>query len=260
MMSWSAVAIAQAGIQNRTGFFVTRALLGLIEGGFIADTILYLSYFYTSTELTIRLAFFWVSYTVTNIVGALLAAGILEMRHHTHMEGWRWLFALEGALTFLVGLFALFYLPPSPTQTHQSLWGRIRGQGWFTEREEIIVVNKVLRDDPTKSSSESSRWQYDIPDSAQCITAKVSLSATCGDLSPTTIYGLCTSLGSRLSSPLVSLVLDRPRLALTHDRYCGSLLYAHSPLSGLLNVPNKPALHSELDSHHHWQPQSRVHN
>lgn len=153
MMSWSAVAMAQAGIHDRTGFFITRALLGLLEGGFIADTILYLSYYYTAVELTIRLSYFWVSLTITGIIGAFLAAGILEMRHHTHMEGWRWLFALEGALTFLIGVFACFYLPPSPTETHKSIWGRIRGKGWFTEREEIIIVNKVLRDDHTKSSS-----------------------------------------------------------------------------------------------------------
>ncbi|KAL1406516.1 hypothetical protein Q8F55_008220 [Vanrija albida] len=152
MMAWSAVAIAQVGLTGKTSFFITRSLLGLIEGGFIADTILYLSYFYTSAELTIRLAFFWVSLTVTTIIGAFLAAGILQLRHHTHLEGWRWLFALEGTATFLVGVFAFFYLPPGPTQTHKTVISKIRGHGWFTEREEVIIVNKVLRDDPTKSS------------------------------------------------------------------------------------------------------------
>lgn len=39
--------MAQFALKNKTGFYVTRALLGLIEGGFIADTILYLSYYYS---------------------------------------------------------------------------------------------------------------------------------------------------------------------------------------------------------------------
>jgi hypothetical protein len=63
----------------------------------------------------------------------------------------RWLFLIEGIITFSIGLWAFFYLPAGPTQTA----GGIRGKGWFTEREEVIIVNKVLRDDPTKSDSES---------------------------------------------------------------------------------------------------------
>lgn len=41
MMSWSAVAISQMALNGRTSFYITRCLLGLIEGGFIADTILF---------------------------------------------------------------------------------------------------------------------------------------------------------------------------------------------------------------------------
>ena len=61
MVSWSIVASMQAFLTGRTSFFVCRALLGLIEGGFIPDTILYLSYYYKSVELPRRLSFFWVS-------------------------------------------------------------------------------------------------------------------------------------------------------------------------------------------------------
>ncbi|KAF2749163.1 MFS general substrate transporter [Sporormia fimetaria CBS 119925] len=147
MISWSLVASMQAFLSGRKSFFACRALLGLLEGGFIPDNILYLSYFYTGWELPARLSWFWVSYQSTQIISAFLAYGLLRLRGVNGMEGWRWLFALEGMLTGLIGISSWFYLPASPTQTAS----RFRGKaGWFTEREEKIMVNRILRDDPSK--------------------------------------------------------------------------------------------------------------
>lgn len=58
------------------------------------------------------------------------------------------LLLVRGLLTFAIGLATFFMMPPSPTQTRQ--W--FRPNGWFTEREETIIVSRVLRDDPTKVS------------------------------------------------------------------------------------------------------------
>jgi hypothetical protein len=101
---------------------------------------LYLSYFYTSSELPKRLSWFWVSSQLTNITSAFLAYGILHLRGFHGLAGWRWLFALEGTLTGIIGIISWFYLPPSPTQT----------PGWFTVHEEKVMVNRILRDDPSK--------------------------------------------------------------------------------------------------------------
>ncbi|EPS45123.1 hypothetical protein H072_927 [Dactylellina haptotyla CBS 200.50] len=149
MVSWSIVASLQAFLSGKGSFYATRALIGLIEGGFIADVVLYLSYFYTGKELPIRLAFFWAAYQSTQIVAAFLAFGILRMRGLHGMGGWRWLFALEGTLTGVIGVISWFYLPPSPTQT--ASWFRGKG-GWFNVREEKIMVNRILRDDPGKGT------------------------------------------------------------------------------------------------------------
>jgi hypothetical protein len=85
-------------------------------------------------------------------------------------EGWQWLFALEGLLTGLIGVFAFFYLPPSPTQTASRFRGK---EGWFTEYEEKIMVNRVIRDDPSKGDMHNRQglnfaalrdalWDYDM--------------------------------------------------------------------------------------------------
>ncbi|KAI5949007.1 hypothetical protein KGF57_005008, partial [Candida theae] len=46
--AWSIVAMSQAALKGKAGFYVTRCLIGALEGGFIADLVLWLSYFFTS--------------------------------------------------------------------------------------------------------------------------------------------------------------------------------------------------------------------
>ncbi|KAI0937175.1 hypothetical protein AcV5_005134 [Taiwanofungus camphoratus] len=148
MCLWSFVSLGQFWLSGRGSFLATRCLLGFMQGGFIPDVILYLSYFYTRTELPIRLAWFWVSNYMATIIGAFMATGILRLDGTNGKAGWRYLFLIEGVLTLVVGFASFFMMPPSPTQT--KAW--FRPNGWFTEREEIIMVNRVLRDDPSKSN------------------------------------------------------------------------------------------------------------
>lgn len=49
------------------------------------------------------MAIFFSAATAAGAFGGLLARGILEMRGVGGLAGWRWLFILEGMLTFLIG-------------------------------------------------------------------------------------------------------------------------------------------------------------
>ncbi|KAG6334852.1 hypothetical protein ID866_4242 [Astraeus odoratus] len=89
------VSAVQFWLKGRTSFLVCRSLLGILQGGFIPDLVLYLSYFYTKTELPIRLALFWMSMYLCSIVGSFLAYGILHLDGVAGHTGWRWLFLID---------------------------------------------------------------------------------------------------------------------------------------------------------------------
>ncbi|KAK9234564.1 major facilitator superfamily domain-containing protein [Lipomyces kononenkoae] len=159
MVSWSLVALSQFWLNSKASFYITRALLGALEGGFIADVCLYLSYFYTGVELPVRLAYFWAALTLSEIAASFMGFGILHMGGVLGREGWRWLFLVEGAITACVGIMSWLLMPPAPTKTASWFRGK---DGWFTPREETIIVNRVLRDDPSKGDMHNRQhlnWQ-----------------------------------------------------------------------------------------------------
>lgn len=192
--AWSFVAISQGFIQNKAGFYVTRVLIGMLEGGFIADLVLWLSYFYKSSELPLRLSFFWTSNSLTQIFTSLLAFGVLRMRGVAGLAGWRWLFILEGIITLAIGVWSFYAMVPSAVQTKSKL----NPKGWFTDREEKIVVNRVLRDDPSKGDMNN----------RQSLSFKQVWSSLCDyDLWPIYLIGIIAYIPMGTIQPYMTLTL-----------------------------------------------------
>ncbi|KAI1763277.1 MFS general substrate transporter [Hypoxylon sp. FL1150] len=146
---FSVVSASQFTLSDRSSFLACRALLAFLQGGFIPECVLYLSYFYKHHELTIRLGFFWTGMFLADILAAIIAFGLLHMRGVQGRPGWRWLFLIEGLLTGVIGLLSYVMMPSGPTQT--ASWSRGKN-GWFSPREETIMVNRIIRDDPSKGT------------------------------------------------------------------------------------------------------------
>jgi len=82
------------------------------ESAFFPLVIYYLTTFYRRGELARRLAIFYAASNIANAFSGLLAVGVFRITN-TPLYPWRYLFLIEGSLTFLFAIFALFYLPRS---------------------------------------------------------------------------------------------------------------------------------------------------
>ncbi|KAH3898916.1 related to putative tartrate transporter [Saccharomycodes ludwigii] len=195
MTLWSIVSICQCAMHNKKGFLATRALIGLLEGGFISDLVLWLSYFFKSNELSIRLSWFWTTLALVQIGTALLAFAILRMRGICGLEGWKWLFIIEGIISFLISVASFHLMVPSAVQTKS----RLEPKGWFTEREVKITVNRVLRDDPSKGDMNN----------RQALSLKKLWAALADyDLWPVYVIGFIAYMPIDTFTPYFTLVLE----------------------------------------------------
>lgn len=82
----------QIFIRDRTGFLVTRTILGLAEAGFIPGAMFTLSQWYSTEEITRRIAIFFFGMFGGTAVGPLLGAGLLKLDGKGGLAGWQWIF------------------------------------------------------------------------------------------------------------------------------------------------------------------------
>jgi len=111
---WGIIVTLQGLVSSYAGLVAVRAILGLIEGPMFPGIVLYLSGFYTRKDLSLRIALFFSSASLSGAFSGLLAAAIQNMDGIGGRPGWAWIFILEGLFSVLMGLLGFFLVPSTP--------------------------------------------------------------------------------------------------------------------------------------------------
>ncbi|HZP82340.1 MAG TPA: MFS transporter [Chthonomonadaceae bacterium] len=134
MFTWGLLAMAMAFTRSAFSFYSLRFLLGLAEAGFFPGIILYLTYWFTAAERARIIALFMTATAISNVIGSPISGALLTLHGLGRLDGWQWLFLLEGLPAVLLGFVVLLYLPDGPQQAR---WLRPEEREWVTERLEI---------------------------------------------------------------------------------------------------------------------------
>ncbi|AEO68110.1 uncharacterized protein THITE_160239 [Thermothielavioides terrestris NRRL 8126] len=110
---WGLVTTCLGFVRAFASFFAVRALLGLAEGGLLPGIVLYLSGLYTRREMAVRIGMFYTAASLSGAFGGLLARGLSAIGPRGGLEGWRWIFIIEGLITVVAAALAYLLLPTS---------------------------------------------------------------------------------------------------------------------------------------------------
>ena len=132
MIVWGLVSMAMMFITGTAGFYSVRFLLGVAEAGFFPGVILYLTYWYPAKERARIVALFASGAVLAGILGSPLSGSILELHGKGGLEGWQWLFLLEGIPAVLMGLVVLFALPNRPQKVR-----------WLSDEEKSLIQSRL---------------------------------------------------------------------------------------------------------------------
>jgi MFS family permease len=92
----------------------------------------YLTTWYCRHEIQLRQALFFSAASIAGAFSGLLAFGIAKMDGVGGLEGWRWIFILEGLVTVIVAVFAFWGLYDFPDTA-----------SFLTEEEREFVIYRL---------------------------------------------------------------------------------------------------------------------
>lgn len=132
MVAWGIVMTLMGIVQNYHGLLIARIFLGITEAGLFPGVAYYITMWYARHEAQFRQALFFSAASVAGAFSGLLAFGIAHMDGVGNLEGWRWIFILEGILTVVVAIIAYFTLYDFPETA-----------GFLTDEERAFVVHRL---------------------------------------------------------------------------------------------------------------------
>jgi D-galactonate transporter len=132
MITWGLVSAAMALAVGPMSFYFLRALLGAAEAGFFPGVAFYLATWFPAEYRTRITAWFMVAIPISAVIGGPVSGLLLSMDGTWGLQGWQWLFIVEGLPAAIVGVSLLFLMYDTPENT-----------AWLTEEEKQIVRRRL---------------------------------------------------------------------------------------------------------------------
>lgn len=129
-------------VRTPAQLYVARFLLGASEAGFFPAVIVYLSHWFIQEDRAKATSNFMAAIPISLVIGSPVAGWILSHNWFA-IEGWRWLFLLEGILAILLGAIAFFFLADRPNQAR---WLTFAQQQWISQN---VDQEKLRSPQPT---------------------------------------------------------------------------------------------------------------
>lgn len=155
MLTWGIIVILTGFVQSATHLYILRFLLGVAEAGFFPGIILYLTYWFRERERGKATAVLLLALPIGGLIGAPLSAWIIQNISWANLEGWRWMFILEGIPALILGIIVIFFLIDRPSKAK---WLTQEEKDWLegeleNEKQAALSLNKPSKLEMLKDST-----------------------------------------------------------------------------------------------------------
>jgi MFS family permease len=115
MLIWGVCAAAMAFVRGPYSFYALRLLLGAAEAGFYPGVLYFLTLWFPAKHRARILGLFIAGLPISGIIGAPLSGWLLSLNGFAGLQGWQWLFLIEGLPAVLLAPVLLAWIQDRPS-------------------------------------------------------------------------------------------------------------------------------------------------
>ncbi|MER7083181.1 Sugar phosphate permease [Saccharopolyspora kobensis] len=153
MVTWGLISAAMALVNDEFLFYLLRFLLGVAEAGFFPGVILFITHWVPQAYRARCNAMFYFGIPLASVLGGPLSGMLLELDGVAGILGWQWMFAVEGLIACVVGVWAFFYLDNKPADAR-----------WLTPDQRDALQGAVDREARAKQAHSPHRLRTALVD------------------------------------------------------------------------------------------------
>ena len=142
MITWGLISAGMMFVEGIWSFYIMRFLLGVAEAGFLPGIIYYLSQWFPRSHRAKAVSWFMIGIPLSVVFGGPLSGWLLGFDGHLGLEGWQWMFLVEGIPAVFLGFVVLFFLTEKPAEAH---WLTAEQRDWLGQRIEAEHVEAHAR-------------------------------------------------------------------------------------------------------------------
>lgn len=129
MITWGLLAAGMMFIHAAWQFYLIRFLLGAAEAGFFPGIVFYMAHWFPKAVRGRALSVIYVLGALAGVVIGALSPMLLSLDGAHGLQGWQWLFLVEGLPAAFVGILVLLLLPDAP---ETASWLNDAERGWIS--------------------------------------------------------------------------------------------------------------------------------
>lgn len=130
MIAWGSLTALTGLVQTANQLYLARLLLGAAEAGFFPGVIVYRSHWFGREDRGKATGYFMAAIPLSQALASPIAGWIVG-HSFRGLQGWRWLFILEGLPAIVLGAVAFFFLSDRPREAR---WLSLNQREWIEER------------------------------------------------------------------------------------------------------------------------------